>query len=383
MIWRIDLNLSAQAEEITGEDVVTRQGWGADPDGDPSGNDPIEGSPGIAIHYTGSIWPVPILHGNCDAYVRGIQEDHLNGDYDDIAYNYLVCRHGYIYIGRGYRYQSGANGNDFGNSTYYAICGLTGLLDGPVLIPGTTPPMVSAVRRLIAHLESLGADASSIVGHGDIPGNDTWCPGNLSPYVEDGSFQPDSAATEIGPTPDAHIRGAQMAEPPEWPGVEFTNPPPTEHASVRVWQEQMVTRGWRLDVDGVYGDRSQLACRLFQAEKALDVDGIVGEQTWNAAWTEPVTEPVDWTWPGLYLRYEPASLHPDITRSYPAVTTHTSVSVWQSQMAHRGWNIGAVDGVYGAQSQAVCLAFQEEKGLAVDGIVGPATWAASWDAPID
>ncbi len=383
MIWRIDLNLSAQAEEITGEDVVTRQGWGADPDGDPSGNDPIEGSPGIAIHYTGSIWPVPILHGNCDAYVRGIQEDHLNGDYDDIAYNYLVCRHGYIYIGRGYRYQSGANGNDFGNSTYYAICGLTGLLDGPVLIPGTTPPLVSAVRRLIAHLESLGADASSIVGHGDIPGNDTWCPGNLSPYVEDGSFQPDSAATEIGPTPDAHIRGAQTAEPPEWPGVEFTNPPPTEHASVRVWKEQMVTRGWRLDVDGVYGDRSQLACRLFQAEKALDVDGIVGEQTWNAAWTEPVTEPVDWTWPGLYLRYEPASLHPDITRSYPAVTTHTSVSVWQSQMAHRGWNIGAVDGVYGAQSQAVCLAFQEEKGLAVDGIVGPATWAASWDAPID
>lgn len=74
MIWRITLNLSTQADEIIGEDVVTRQGWGADPDGDPAGNGPIEGSPGIAIHYTGSIWPVPILHHNCDAYVRGIQE---------------------------------------------------------------------------------------------------------------------------------------------------------------------------------------------------------------------------------------------------------------------------------------------------------------------
>src|SRR5699024_5439744 len=309
------------------------------------------------------------------AYVRGIQEEHLNGDYDDIAYNYLVCRHGYIYIGRGYQYQSAANRD--GNSTYYAICGLTGILDGPVLLPGTTPPLVSAISRVIAHLETLGAIASDIVGHGDIPGNDTLCPGNLRPYVEDGSFQPESTTAETVPEPDAHIRVAQAAEPPEWPGVEFTNPPPTEHASVQVWQEQMVTRGWRLDVDGVYGNRSQLACRLFQAEKALDVDGIVGEQTWNAAWTEPVTEPVDWTWPGLYFRYEPVNLHPDISRSYPTVTTHTSVSVWQSQMAHRGWNIGTVDGEYGAQSQEVCLAFQEERGLTVDGIVGPETWAAS------
>ncbi|GAB3695193.1 hypothetical protein GCM10027590_20530 [Nocardiopsis nanhaiensis] len=378
------MNLSAQADEITGEDVVTRQDWDADPDGDPSSNGPIDSSPGIAIHYTASVWPLPILHSNCDEYVRGIQEDHLNDLYDDIAYNYLVCRHGYIYIGRGYEYQSGANGTDFGNATYYAICGLVGIFDGAVLIPGTTPPLIPAVRRVIAHLEGLGANADDIIGHGDIPDmeEETLCPGSLRLYVEDGSFQPDGTTTESGPAPDAHIRVAQAAEPPEWPGVEFTNPPPTEHDSVQVWQEQMVTRGWRLDADGVYGNRSQLACRLFQAEKALDVDGIVGEQTWNAAWTEPVTEPVDWTWPGLYFRHQPASLHPDISRSYPTVTTHTSVSVWQSQMAYRGWNIGAVDGAYGAQSQAVCLAFQEEMELTVDGIVGPETWSASWDAPI-
>ena len=178
------------------------------------------------------------------------RKEHLNGDYDDIAYNYLVCRHGYIYIGRGYQYQSAANRD--GNSTYYAICGLTGILDGPVLLPGTTPPLVSAISRVIAHLETLGAIASDIVGHGDIPGNDTLCPGNLRPYVEDGSFQPESTTAETVPEPDAHIRVAQAAEPPEWPGVEFTNPPPTEHVSVQVWQEQMVTRGWRLDVDGVY-----------------------------------------------------------------------------------------------------------------------------------
>jgi peptidoglycan hydrolase-like protein with peptidoglycan-binding domain len=46
----------------------------------------------------------------------------------------------------------------------------------------------------------------------------------------------------------------------------------------------------------------------------------------------------------------------------------------------RGWKI-AVDGTYGPPSEKVCRAFQEEKHLGVDGIVGPKTWAAAWTAP--
>jgi peptidoglycan hydrolase-like protein with peptidoglycan-binding domain len=57
------------------------------------------------------------------------------------------------------------------------------------------------------------------------------------------------------------------------------------------------------------------------------------------------------------------------------------VSAWQGQMAHRGWTITA-DGSYGLQSDGVCRAFQAEKNLTADGKVGPATWAASWDAPV-
>jgi peptidoglycan hydrolase-like protein with peptidoglycan-binding domain len=54
---------------------------------------------------------------------------------------------------------------------------------------------------------------------------------------------------------------------------------------------------------------------------------------------------------------------------------------WQAQMDHRGWHI-AVDDLYGGESEKVCSQFQGEKGLAVDGIVGPETWNASWTAPI-
>jgi peptidoglycan hydrolase-like protein with peptidoglycan-binding domain len=57
------------------------------------------------------------------------------------------------------------------------------------------------------------------------------------------------------------------------------------------------------------------------------------------------------------------------------------VRQWQQRMADRGWRI-AVDGIYGEQSRRVCVAFQQEKGLAVDGVVGPVTWTTAWTAPI-
>ena len=59
----------------------------------------------------------------------------------------------------------------------------------------------------------------------------------------------------------------------------------------------------------------------------------------------------------------------------------SNVRAWQAQMAARGWNIG-VDGCYGAQSQSIATQFQQEKGLAADGLTGPETWAATWTSPI-
>lgn len=66
-------------------------------------------------------------------------------------------------------------------------------------------------------------------------------------------------------------------------------------------------------------------------------------------------------------------------------TTHNAtvpdVRTWQQQMSNRGWSI-LVDGIYGTGSESTCRVFQAEKGLAVDGMVGPATWSASWTAPV-
>jgi hypothetical protein len=54
---------------------------------------------------------------------------------------------------------------------------------------------------------------------------------------------------------------------------------------------------------------------------------------------------------------------------------------WQQRMRERGWHLETT-GTHDNESELVCRAFQQEKGLLVDGIVGPVTWAAAWDEQI-
>jgi len=77
---------------------------------------------------------------------------------------------------------------------------------------------------------------------------------------------------------------------------------------------------------------------------------------------------------------QPSSDHRNHSGCYGGVDT-TNVTTWQSKMRDRGWSIG-VDGCYGPESESVCRSFQSEKGLVVDGDVGPKTWSATWDAPV-
>lgn len=70
-------------------------------------------------------------------------------------------------------------------------------------------------------------------------------------------------------------------------------------------------------------------------------------------------------WPGEYLRLQSPMLHDN------------TVQRWQQRMHDRSWSI-TVDGWYGPASVSVCRQFQAEKGLTVDGIVGPQTWATAF-----
>ena len=60
-------------------------------------------------------------------------------------------------------------------------------------------------------------------------------------------------------------------------------------SATRQVQQRLANRGWPLTVDGIFGPETSAFVKKFQAEKGLEVDGMVGPLTWNALWTAPVT----------------------------------------------------------------------------------------------
>lgn len=57
------------------------------------------------------------------------------------------------------------------------------------------------------------------------------------------------------------------------------------------------------------------------------------------------------------------------------------VRVIQQRLKDRGWAL-AVDGRFGTGTARIVRQFQANKHLRVDGVVGPATWAALWALPV-
>lgn len=59
--------------------------------------------------------------------------------------------------------------------------------------------------------------------------------------------------------------------------------------ATRQVQQRLADRGFHLTVDGDFGAETDGVVRQFQADKGLEVDGVVGPLTWNALWTAPIT----------------------------------------------------------------------------------------------
>jgi hypothetical protein len=75
----------------------------------------------IVFHYTAAFADSRDNHADCAARVKGVQRFHqVSRGWNDIAYNYLVCKHGYIFEGRGIETKSAATGAD--NSHTLAVC---------------------------------------------------------------------------------------------------------------------------------------------------------------------------------------------------------------------------------------------------------------------
>lgn len=57
-------------------------------------------------------------------------------------------------------------------------------------------------------------------------------------------------------------------------------------------------------------------------------------------------------------------------------STGDTVLYLQQSLTKLGYNSGSIDGIFGSKTQTAVKAFQKDKGLVVDGIVGNSTWTA-------
>jgi peptidoglycan hydrolase-like protein with peptidoglycan-binding domain len=136
--------------------------------------------------------------------------------------------------------------------------------------------------------------------------------------------------------------------------------------AVQQAQQALLDRGYPVGspgADGIFGIHTRSAVLRYQADRSagsdwaftypLQVDGLVGPQTWGR-------------------------LSPDTIRNGDK---GTGVRLAQSILKSTGYppyDPGAVDGIFGPQTELAVTNFQTDITIKADGIVGPETWTALW-----
>ena len=128
-----------------------------------------------------------------------------------------------------------------------------------------------------------------------------------------------------------------------------------EGDAVRDIQDRLSALGHESDSDprAIFGPGTEAAVCSFQKAKGLDVDGIVGPDTWRSLWEA-----------GYRLGDRLLFFRRPMYRG-------EDVSELQSRLNSLGFDAGKVDGMFGPKSEAAVLEFQHNRNLAEDGKVGP------------
>lgn len=210
---------------------------------------------GFRVHYSGA---------SKLQTVRSIQDHCMdNRGFNDIDYNHLVDFRGIAYEGRGWNVV-GSHTKGF-NTVDYGVCAIGVNAD-------ITEAQMTTIRALYDEACTRSDKALFMRYHSQNANTD--CPGtHLREWVQAGMPYPTTTPAPSHPAyPQRVLKRGRAVD-----------------MSVRIWQDKMALRGWRIEVDGVFGPQTHDVVLRFQREKGLNVTGTINGQTWDAAWTAPVT----------------------------------------------------------------------------------------------
>lgn len=152
--------------------------------------------------------------------------------------------------------------------------------------------------------------------------NHTWTAGQVAQHVQRSGF-PDRYDESEAKARELIERSEQVDTDPvergdlNWPAIaDGTN----HHVQARVAQHLLNEHGASLDVDGHFGPLTEDAVRSFQESNDLDIDGVIGPETWSKL----VVDRGDGS-------------------------TGEAVSAIQTALVAQGYNI-SIDGTYGQQT---------------------------------
>lgn len=131
----------------------------------------------LVVHYSAMLADQEDDHAKCASRVLAIQHFHMTSDQlapggaCDIGYTWLVCRHGFVFQGRGWRTRQAATNEANGFSV--AVCFLGGDHAGR---KDVTEPARRAIRSLRDFCLEHAPNFEGVKGHRDYA--QTRCPGN-------------------------------------------------------------------------------------------------------------------------------------------------------------------------------------------------------------
>lgn len=226
----------------------TREEWSA-AHGQGPGRSPSQTVDLVVVHHS---WRPTLACGQERAQertlVRGIERFHANDrGWGRIGYHFLCFQSGRVYEGLGWRRIGAHTGGQNSRSLGWCF-----VIDGDTTDP--TPAAVESFRAFLGAAPSMEdmADGYAVRGHRDFSSKS--CPG------------------------DRVYRAVVQSMKAETPTLRKGNRGP----DVERLQRALVRTGATIGTDGIYGQRTENAVREHQANNGLEVDGVVGPQTWAA-----------------------------------------------------------------------------------------------------